>query len=79
MINLDIILSQLEAALKDVDKTSADQLSEEARINIAEMLVNLQMQLDMLGEAAHVQFGPRLKVLMAAAADADIDWQLKNR
>ncbi len=75
MINLEIILSKLEDALKDVDKTNADQLSDDERVRIAEMMLNLQMQLDTLGGVAHVQFGSRLSVLMAAMESAGIEWR----
>ena len=78
MINLEILLSQLEAALKDIDKTNADQLGEEERINIAEMMLNLQMQLDMLDAAAHTRFASRVEALKAAATDANIEWRLQN-
>lgn len=76
MMKPEIILSQLEDALNGIDKINADQLSEDDRISIAEMIINLQMQLGMLGKAARVRLESRLKTLKAAAAEANIRWQL---
>ena len=76
MIKPEIILSRLEDALKDVKKVNADQLGEDERVSIAEMIINLQMQLDMLGKVAHVRFDPKLNALKAAATAANIEWQL---
>ncbi len=76
MINLEIVLSQLEDALRGVSKTNADQLSEDDRISIAEMIISLQMQLGMVGKEAHIRFGSKLDALKAAAADVDIKWRI---
>jgi len=77
MINVELILSQLEDALRGVDKAHADQLSEDDRIAIAEMIINLQMQLDMVGEEAHRHFDSRLAAAKAAAESAGLEWRLR--
>ncbi len=73
MINVELIFRQLEAALRGVNETTADQLDEADRIRIAEMIINLQMQLDMVGEEAHARFDARLKALKAIAESAGIE------
>lgn len=77
MINVELILSQLEDALRGLDETGADPLSEDDRIAIAEMIINLQMQLDMVGEEAHARFDSRLNALKATAKSAGIEWRLR--
>ncbi len=77
MIDVELILSQLEEALQGVDETNADQLSEDDRVRIAEMIINLQMQLDMVGEEAHARFDSRLSALKAIAESAGIAWGLR--
>ncbi len=77
MINVELILSRLEDALQGVDKTNADQLSEDDRVAIAEMIINLQMQLDMVGEEAHGRFDSRLNALKAIAESAGLEWRLR--
>ncbi len=77
MINVEPILCQLEEALQGVDKTNADRLGEDERIRIAEMMINLQMQLDMVGEEAHMRFDSRLNALKAVAESAGIEWRLR--
>ncbi len=76
MINVKLILTQLEEALRGVNAASASRLSEDDRIAIAEMIINLQMQLDMVGPEAHEQFDSRLEALKAAAASAGIVWRI---
>ncbi len=76
MINVEFILSQLEDALQGVDETSTGQFNEDDRIRVAEMIINLQMQLDMVGEEAHVRFDSRLSALKAIAESAGLEWRL---
>ncbi len=73
MINVELIFCQLEDALRGVDETTVDQLDEDDRIRIAEMIINLQMQLDMVGEEAHARFDARLNALRATAESAGVE------
>ncbi|HEB93451.1 MAG TPA: hypothetical protein ENI94_08290 [Gammaproteobacteria bacterium] len=77
MIDVELIFCQLEDALKGVDETTVDRFDEGDRIRIAEMIINLQMQLDMVGAEAHERFGARLNALQATAASAGLEWRLK--
>ena len=76
MIDPDVILTQIDAALAMIDQAGAGRLAEDERVGVAEMIINLQMQLDMLGEAAHARCDSRLNDLKAAAESAGIEWQL---
>ena len=76
MINVELILCPLEEALQGVDETNADQLDEDDRIRIAEMIINLQMQLDMVGEEAHARFDSRLNAVKTTAKSAGLKWHL---
>ncbi|HHH47538.1 MAG TPA: hypothetical protein ENK51_01425 [Gammaproteobacteria bacterium] len=77
MINVELILSQLENALQGVTESGGEQLSEDDRIAIAEMIVDLQMQLDMVGEEAHTRFDARLNALKAIAESVGLEWRLR--
>ena len=76
MINVELILSRLEDALQGVAESGGEQLSEDDRIVIAEMIVDLQMQLNMVGEEAHTHFDARLNALKATAESVGIAWRL---
>lgn len=73
MIDVELIFCQLEDALKGMDETTVDQLDEDDRIRIAEIIINLQMQLDMVGKEAHARFDARLNALKATAESVGIE------
>ena len=74
MIKPEIMFSQLEDVLYGLDEDRAARLTEDARIDIAEMLVGLEMQLDMLDASAHAEFASRLDQIKATARAINIDW-----
>ncbi len=77
MIDVELIFCQLEDALKGVDETTVDRFDEDDRIRIVEMIINLQMQLNMVGKEAHERFDARLNALKATAESAGIELHLE--
>lgn len=74
MINQEIILSQLSGALEDVNGHDTEHLTEDDKVRIAETIMGIQMQLDMLEGDIDPQVTAQLNALIAAAGKANIVW-----